>query len=124
MNASEFSDRLTQFFTDLRKITGSKGVEYANDTDQLANFKRLATQLGLKPEQVCLVYLTKHLDSIQHAVRTGKVLSEPLHGRCLDAVLYLILLDAIDAETKKNETVSERLGLDPFTTTTTPLINR
>lgn len=113
MNAREFEGHLSQFFVDLRRITSSKGVEYANDTtDQLANFKRLAVQLGLLPEQVALVYLTKHLDSIQHAVRTGKVLSEPLHGRCLDAVLYLILLDAIHTEKLAAQTPSEKLDLD------------
>jgi hypothetical protein len=121
----EFLDHLSGFFADLRKLTDSKGVEYANSDDQLANFKRLSARVGIEPEKVNYVFLTKHLDSIEHAIRTGKTLSEPLRGRCLDAVLYLILLSALDHEKNATplacvKTPSERLGLDPLP----PLVQR
>jgi hypothetical protein len=79
----------------LMHLTDTKGREYANSDDQLANFKRLSTQLGLTPEQVITVYMTKHLDSINSYVRNPEQdLSEPIDGRIDDAILYLILLKA------------------------------
>ena len=97
MNATEFEDRfLKTTLEELIHLTRTKGREYANNDDQLANFKRLGTQLGLRPEQVLYVYLAKHLDSIQSFLRHPEQdLSEPIEGRIDDAILYLILLKAL-----------------------------
>lgn len=101
MTKTDFLKLLDGVAADLRKLSVTKGVEYANDeTDQLANFKRLAQALNTSPEVICSVYLTKHLDAIQNFVRrsgTGQmvVTSEPIRGRILDAILYLVLLRAI-----------------------------
>ncbi|MEK9630239.1 MAG: hypothetical protein VW076_00015 [Synechococcus sp.] len=79
----------------LINLTDTKGREYANSDDQLANFKRLSEQLGLSSEKVIMVYLAKHLDSIHSYVRNPEQdLSEPIDGRIDDAILYLILLKA------------------------------
>ena len=97
MNSTEFRTRyLAGTMERLMDLTDTKGREYANSDDQLANFKRLAKRLGLTPAQVCTVYLTKHLDSIDSWVRNPEQdLSEPIDGRIDDAILYLILLKAI-----------------------------
>lgn len=100
MKKSDFQDLLTATHNTLRALTDTKGEEYANsgerrDTDQLANFKRLAAEMGITPEQVLNVYLTKHMDGIKSYIRTGKVLSEPIEGRIDDAILYLILLKGL-----------------------------
>ena len=97
VNSTEFESRyLRDTLERLIELTRSKGREYANSDDQLANFKRLALRLGLTPAQVCTVYLTKHLDSIDSWVRNpDQDLSEPIEGRIDDAILYLILLKAI-----------------------------
>jgi hypothetical protein len=95
---AEFDQHLTRFFLELRRITGTKGAEYSDAEDQLSIFKELSRDLGISPAKVAVVFLSKHLKSIKRALRTGQVLSEPLHGRITDAVLYLILIDAIVAE--------------------------
>ena len=96
VNSTEFVDRYLLPTTErLVDLTRTKGREYANSDDQLANFKRLGKQLGLSPEKVIMVYMTKHLDSIHSYVRNPEQdLSEPIDGRIDDAILYLILLKA------------------------------
>ena len=94
MEHSDFLHLIDTTAERLRDLTITKGIEYANDQDQLANFMRLGQRLGLRPEAVILVYLTKHLDAIDSYVRTGTVHSEPISGRIDDAILYLILLKA------------------------------
>lgn len=94
MNGSDFRAILAHTHETLRELTDTKGVEYSNSTDQLANFKRLAATLGVAPEFVVLVYLTKHLDGINSYVANGGELSEPIFGRIDDAILYLVLLKA------------------------------
>jgi hypothetical protein len=103
MNQEDFLAVLDGTLSGLRSLTLSKGKEYANSDDQLANFRRLGKQLGLPPEAVTLVFLTKHLDSIGSYARSlqGKgtyTSSEPIEGRIDDAILYLVLLKAIVTE--------------------------
>jgi len=91
-------------------LTRSKGAEYArSNTDQLANFKRQGEELGSTPEQILMVYLNKHVDSIKTYVKrlgTGQpvVLSEPIEGRIDDAILYLVLFKGLtrDRESKNS----------------------
>ncbi len=100
MNGIEFEELLATTCNTLFDLTRTKGVEYANDADQLANFKRLAQQLDLHPTAVLFVYLQKHLDSIANYVRLAQhdgsyTSSEPISGRIDDAILYLVLLKAL-----------------------------
>jgi hypothetical protein len=85
------------------EILTGKGREYAGDDDRLSNFKRGAAATGVSPETVCLIYLTKHLDSIMSYVRDGKEGSEPIQGRIADLLNYTILLGALicERETQK-----------------------
>jgi hypothetical protein len=96
VNSTEFIDRyLLTTNEKLVELTRTKGREYANDTDQLANFKRLGRMLGLDPAQVAFVYLMKHIDALSSHLRDqDKELSEPISGRIDDAILYLILIKA------------------------------
>jgi len=103
MNHQEFQALLAHQAEVLQKITATKGAEYSNDEDQLANFKRLAAELGLPDIKVCLVYLTKHLDAIKSYAKRGEVMSEPIEGRIDDAILYLILLKGLIRDRIKNE---------------------
>ena len=96
MTADEFKYLLAATYSKLCGLTATKGREYANSDDQLANFKRLSQALGINPEAVCFVYLAKHLDSIQSHLRCPeKPLSEPIEGRIDDAILYLVLLKGL-----------------------------
>ena len=105
MKQPEFDALLASTFNELSTLTKSKGQEYANSSDQLANFYRLALMLGLAPSVILLVYLQKHLDSIFQYVRSISsgaipIESEPIQGRIDDAILYLILLKALLSEQK------------------------
>tara|TARA_R100000234_G_C5003149_1_gene181263 strand:- start:3621 stop:3977 length:357 start_codon:yes stop_codon:yes gene_type:complete len=80
-----------------------KGKEYTvSDEDKFKNFKSIAERMSLKPEQICLVYLLKHMDSIRNYVLTGKEVSEEgIMGRIQDARNYLLLLGGIIEEGKE-----------------------
>lgn len=100
MNTNEFIALIDQQHTLMMRLTESKGQEYARSKDQLANFKRQGEELGTTPEQILMVYLNKHIDSIKSYVKKlGSdepiTLSEPIEGRIDDAVLYLVLLKGL-----------------------------
>ena len=114
MNKNQFRLLLDATYKNLVNLTNSKGEEYSHDTDQLANFKRQAAELGVSPLMVLAVYLNKHLDAVKSFIKNGREFSEPIEGRIDDAILYLILLKALISDLRSqqpqsNETpISER----------------
>lgn len=86
-------------------IMYNKGKEYTvSSEDKLKNFKSIGDRLSMKPENVLLVYLLKHMDSIRNYVFTGtESCEESISGRIRDARNYLILLHAMILETKHGE---------------------
>lgn len=103
MTPQRLSDLFNETFQAASALLGVKGGEYAPGADRLANFKLASLRLDLLPEQVLLVYLDKHLQAIQHWVAdqvagTDRPRSEPITGRVLDAINYLILLTALIEE--------------------------
>jgi hypothetical protein len=93
MTFEEF-DRFTEgLFEDVMKMRDTKGKEHANSADRFGNFNRLASRLDMPREKVLLVYLTKHMDSIDSYVVNSKTFStETIRGRIVDAITYLTLL--------------------------------
>lgn len=104
MNTAEFTDSIDDLYKRLKSLTETKGEEYKRrDDNQFANFERGALSLGLTREQVLMVYLSKHLDSIvtyvkDRAAGQEKVYAEPISGRIDDAILYLLLLRGMTVE--------------------------
>ena len=116
------------------EYTESKGNE-----DVLANFKATAEDLNLDALQVLGIFMKKHWSSIINYIKTGKVHSEPIHGRIMDLIQYLELThaciiekeleqidhrvhDAIDVADPKNDdlfNVQDRL-VDPIPTSDLP----
>ena len=101
-------DFFTWMDTEVEKecsIMYNKGKEYTvSSEDKLKNFKSIANRLSMKPENVLLVYLLKHMDSIRNYVFTGtEACEESISGRIRDARNYLILLHAMILETKHGE---------------------
>lgn len=98
MNGEEFEKSIHALHEKLLQLTATKGAEYTQGRDnRFDNFERQAEALGLTREQVLLVFLNKHLDSIttyvkDRALNRGRVYSEPMTGRVDDAILYLLLL--------------------------------
>jgi len=101
MTFSEIDIIFERIFKDLQNINITKGTEYANSEDRLGNFKRIAATLQLSPEKVCYVYLRKHLDAIEYVLLGKKELSETFESRIKDAIMYLILLNALHIEESK-----------------------
>ena len=66
--------------------------EYARGDNVFGNFNRLAEQLGMRPEQVLLVYAVKHLDGIVSWINGHKSQREDVRGRINDLRVYLAIL--------------------------------
>jgi hypothetical protein len=118
MNTNDLNALLERTFVQMKALSSTKGEEYAGTEDRLSNFKRLADELEMTPEQVLMVYLTKHLDSIRTYIKDKasgrkRELSEPIAGRIDDAILYLILLKGLVYEREEKERgVSVRSSLE------------
>jgi len=88
MNRSDLIDLIVQYNEQEIKILNSKGAEYNQIDNVFSNFERVAAQQNLTREQVLLVYLSKHHDSILKMVdaivnrdaRHFTELSEPWPG--------------------------------------------
>lgn len=87
---------------DVQTIFATKGLDYAGDTDRLANFRRIGLRLGMSPKTVCLVYMMKHLDALITDASTGKIKGEPVSDKLRDIVAYSMLYAGLDLEDKKN----------------------
>lgn len=99
MNFPEFETVQDKTLSECRAMSGTKGKEYANSEDRFANFNRLAERLHLDRKLVWLVYFTKHMDAIESFVHLNRTLSEEnIHGRIVDAITYLTLLDGMIGE--------------------------
>ena len=99
MDIKEFEKTLDVLVDKEFDLLVTKGKEYSGTQDRLANFKNLAIDLGLLPQQILWVYLKKHLDSICSYIREGKTFStESIQGRIMDARNYLALLYAMIQE--------------------------
>lgn len=70
----------------------TKGKDYAlGKEDRLHNFYTVADFTGMTPEQALGVYLYKHISAIYAYISNGKVESESIESRILDAINYLLL---------------------------------
>jgi hypothetical protein len=99
MNKLDFIESIELTFSNIINLTKTKGEEYSRGDDQLANFKRGAEEIGISKEQILLIFLNKHMDSIKHWVKYPEIsTSEPITGRIDDAILYLLLLKAMVEE--------------------------
>lgn len=109
---ARFEKLVDEFLKKEQSILGHKGTEYADNEDRLQNFHLQALLQGVKPSEVALTYLLKHILSIAKAVSTGnqpwewttKEGHEGLKQRFADARNYLLLLAAcLEEETYEKE---------------------
>lgn len=90
-------------------ILAWKASEYGEGGDRLQNFREIAEFLGYKTQDVALMYLLKHIQSISLAVKTDNYTwawetdgGEAIKQRIADARNYLLLLAAcLDEEAEK-----------------------
>ena len=114
MTNADFIESAREFFEECLRTMNTKGKEYAGSDDKFANFKRLAKKYNVPAEEICGIYMTKHLDSIDSFIRerqTGKSvteietrLSEPIGGRIMDAINYLLILKGLIDEERESDT--------------------
>jgi hypothetical protein len=76
----------------------NKGGEYTRLGNANDNFYRVAEYLGFTPEEVCLVYLMKHLEAVLTTARAGKSLTEDTRSRLHDIANYVEILHSIMRE--------------------------
>jgi hypothetical protein len=79
-------------------VLNAKGPDYARqgaapgEDDCNNNFKQVARRTGNTAYQVWAVYWIKHVLAIETWLSVGKLLSEGIEGRIVDAVNYLLIL--------------------------------
>jgi hypothetical protein len=96
MTQQEFQTIQKQIFDEVLQMCVTKGQEYASNSDRFSNFKEVAKDIGINPVQVLMVFVTKHIRSIEQYVRTGKTLSnETTHSRIIDIITYMTLLEGL-----------------------------
>ncbi len=92
MKLSDFNEILDDVLDKCRDIMNSKGVAYSGTDDKFGNFNRIATKLGLDRKKIWSVYFNKHTDAIDAFLREEYKDCEPIQGRIMDAINYLLLL--------------------------------
>lgn len=103
MDRNQLTQLVDATVFELRSLLRNKGGEYASDQDVLANFKRGAALVGVKPLTCLFIYLSKHYDAIATFVRDkeegkDRTRTEPIAGRLDDLINYCLLAKAIIAE--------------------------
>jgi hypothetical protein len=100
MRFEDFEQLQEQLFAQLKHINKTKGIEYRATDDQLSTFKQLGDMLSIPPETVVMVLAAKHWQSIVtysrdllHGVERDR--SEPMQGRFLDIIQYMMLMEAL-----------------------------
>lgn len=98
---SKWQDLLIETQEAIAALSSIKGEEYTQGSeDRLSNFRKAAASLSLPMETIWLVYAAKHWDSILTYVQdiqkeNSRQRSEPIKGRAMDMIVYLILFMAV-----------------------------
>lgn len=106
MNQENFKALVAEVLRESADLLVSKGEEYSNSEDRLANFKRGAAHTGVSPLTVLFIFMSKHYDAFSTYVRKEQQglpqsLSEPIEGRLNDLINYCLLARALIAESVK-----------------------
>lgn len=113
MTFLEFDELSNRLFDEVKQMRDTKGKEYAGTEDRFDNFNRLAKRTGLDRKTIWLVYFTKHMDAIESYIKNGRTFSaEGIHGRIVDAITYLSLLDGMITEELNTKSETFKYGSD------------
>lgn len=116
MTREEFLEVLDGELESIRRISGKKGNDYIQGTDdEFRNFRVHAEELGLTKEQVWAVYASKHWDAIISFCKGASSESEPIEGRLHDMILYCLLMLGMVREDRaaREKAAAENGGLPP-----------
>lgn len=83
-----------ELLVECRRVLGLKGRDYTiGSVDRLANFRVAAEAFGIRPEIVLGIYFYKHVAAVFSYIKTGgQSESEPIRGRIVDVINYMLLL--------------------------------
>jgi len=92
MRHAELLALASSLLDEARSTLDSKNRDYSRgEDDALSQFRQFAEAAGVDPKVVWSVFFNKHLSAIMRHVRDGKVESEPIRSRLIDAIVYLVL---------------------------------
>lgn len=104
MNLKDRNKLIKDLLAECLDVLLNKGDAYSGDEDANSNFKRNAKHLGLTKYQVLSVYMHKHLDGINNAIKVNpfepEEKTEGMKGRIVDAINYLCILHTLIEEDK------------------------
>lgn len=107
MNLKDRNKIIETLFKECLKTLIGKGTAYSGETDANANFKRNAEKLGMTKYQVLSIYMNKHMDGINNAIKFNPEFpeekTEGMRGRILDAINYLAILLTLIEEDKNGK---------------------
>jgi hypothetical protein len=102
MTNDDRTEIIRELFAECLCICASKGEAYAVNDDSLSHFKETARRMGVTPFQSWGILFEKHVVSIENAIKRNPAApverTESLHGRILDAIVYLALLETLRLE--------------------------
>lgn len=100
----EFLIQAKKLLAKAEVIREMKNADYSrgNVVDNNAAFKEMAKEVGITPLQVWSVFAKKHFKAIDSFIKFGSE-SEPIEGRIIDAINYLVILHSLIKEQEQND---------------------
>jgi hypothetical protein len=97
MKAVDFNEFVAEHLKHIHDLTFQGQKEYAHgEVDNVFNnFMRVAADVEIPRTKALWTYLAKHLDGIKAHIKGHKSQREHVSGRINDAIVYLLLLDAM-----------------------------
>jgi hypothetical protein len=109
MTNEQFAEVIEATKAKIDLLGATKGIDYAEASDRLYNFREEAREAGVSDFQVWSIYFGKHANAIRKAIRrcptdpASTKKGEPLTENVYDVVMYGILLLGLLADVKQNE---------------------
>jgi len=107
MNANDFAALVAVRLDNCNAVLTVKGEEYSRGGDRLWNFKAAARMRNSTPEEALMGMKAKHdvsVDDMVAGLATGKIPSkEAVAEKFGDSINYLLLLEGLIEERRKNE---------------------
>ena len=115
MTADQFLSLMDKHVEKCKDIMATKGLEYANDNDRLANFKQ-GEAVGTTKYQDWHTHFNKQYRAVESAIKKNPIhpytgtLSEPFEARVGDLLMYSFLLLGLLEEDRVNTNNSETVA--------------
>ena len=112
MTHEDYAQHVKEFTTEMTAVTTAKNPDYSAGTDDaMGNYYECSEAGGITPIQAWSVLMMKHFTAIKRFIKTGRVSSEPIHGRFVDLANYAMLGDALVKDLENKKSVPPQDGL-------------